>query len=199
MDTEGKTWPLQLVFLLTMIGGAAGLVEPKLFGTGFPPDRTIPWVLFGVAVVSASILYIPYIPFFREVLRDREAIGVPANPAAGTLLARIGTPANPAAGTLLALMSNLETLAGAVGAPNDPQPGTLLARIGSTDYPGDGTLLARIRTLETLMAALGSPKNPQPGTLLARIGSVSNPEEGTLLARMSTLERLCRSCEDRLL
>src|SRR5271165_319514 len=50
MDADsGRTWPLQLVFLLTMIGGAAGLVEPKLFGAGTPPDRTIPWVLFGVA------------------------------------------------------------------------------------------------------------------------------------------------------
>lgn len=192
MDADnGRTWPLQLLFLLTMIGGAAGLVEPKLFGTGVPPDRTIPWVLFGVAVVSASILYIPYIPFFREIFRVREAMGDRTSPAPGTLLARIGDPANPAKGTLLALMGNLETLAGALGSHDNPQPGTLLARIGSTDYPEDGTLLARIRTLETFAAALGTPDNPQPGTLLARIGSPGDPEDGSLLARVSRLERLC--------
>ena len=156
MDADsGRTWPLQLVFLLTMIGGAAGLVEPKLFGAGTPPDRTIPWVLFGVAVAIALILYIPYIPFFREIFRVREAMGNPVNPGAGTLLARIGNPANPAKGTLLALMTNLETLAGAVGSPNNPQPGTLLARIGSPGDPEDGSLLARVSSLERLCGNSG--------------------------------------------
>src|SRR6516162_4427053 len=141
MDADGKTWPLQIVFLLGIIGGAAGLFEPKLFDPGPEPHRTIPWILIAIASVSALILYIP---LFKEIFHVRTAIGDRTNPASGTLLARIGNPENPAAGTLLARLRTLETFAAALGAPNNPQPGTLLARIGSAGNPEDGTLLARI-------------------------------------------------------
>ena len=185
MDADGKTWPLQIVFLLGIIGGAAGLFEPKLFDPGPEPHRTIPWILIAIASVSALILYIP---LFKEIFHVRTAIGDRTNPASGTLLARIGNPENPAAGTLLARIGN----------PENPSAGTLVARmssletllgaLGSASNPAAGTLLARI----------GNPDNPAAGTLLARIGSAGNPEDGTLLARISTLERLCRSREDRL-
>ena len=168
MRSDGKIWPLQLVFVLTLIGAAIGLLEPQLFSSGSAPKETIPIILLAVAVAAALVLYFT---------RFQEA-------------AAIGDPNNPQPGTLLRLVT---TLTEQIGTVANPQPGTLLARIGTVGNPEEGTLLARMGNLQTLTAALGTPNNPQPGTLLARIGSVGNPEEGTLLARIGTLERSWRN------
>ncbi len=172
MDGDGKTWPLQIVLLLALIGGAVGLFEPQLFGAeaqavapqgpGTKPDHTVGWVLIAIAVLSAFVLYAPVLI---------ETFG---------LRARIGTVNSPQAGTLLARMKTLEDLLGA---------------LGSVTNPTAGTLLARMKTLEDLLGALGSVTSPTAGSLLARIGSVGNPEDGTLLGRIKTLENLCQSRE----
>ena len=133
MNTDVKTWPLQLIFILTLIGGIVGLIDPSIFDRGASPSLTLPYVLSGVAVVSALLLYIPLL---RVAYLAREGIGNPANPAAGTLLARFGETGNPGAGTLL---NRIGSLVDAIGAPPNPGAGTLLER------------------LNTLASALGTP------------------------------------------
>jgi hypothetical protein len=168
MENDLRAWPLQMVFIVALIGGAAGLVEPKLFDAGSTPGRTIPWILAAVAVVSALTLYIPV---FRAVLRVSAGVGTPDNPADGTLLARIGATTAPLPGTVL---GRLGSLAEATGSLANPQAGTLVARLGNLEAiaaalgtladPQPGTLLARLGHLETIAAAIGTPADPQPGT-----------------------------------
>jgi hypothetical protein len=101
--------PYSLFFLLILIGGAIGLVEPRLFVTASPPDRTIPYFLIGGTFFSALKLYIPsFVEMFVGVgtLLNKPAMGEPNNPQPGTL-ARIGSPGNPEDGTLLARISTL--------------------------------------------------------------------------------------------
>src|SRR5271166_1844293 len=156
MSADSRSWPLQLVFLLMLIGGALGLIEPKLFSSANPPERTIAvWLMVG-AVVIAVVLYVPlFAQIFGGVgtLLNATGMGTPANPAQGTLLQRIGAlgeaigvPANPPAGTLL---QRIGAIADAVGSPANPQAGTLLARLAN---------------LEALGTAFGALNNPQAGT-----------------------------------
>ena len=104
MNTDVKTWPLQFVFILTIIGAILGLFDPKIFDPATAGNGAIAWILGGVAVVSALMLYFPLL---RVAYLARAGMGDPANPAPGTLLARIGETSNPAAGTLLNRMGSL--------------------------------------------------------------------------------------------
>jgi hypothetical protein len=97
MDTDGKVWPLQVVFFLTVIGGAVGLGEPKLFSAETPPDREIAWVLIAFSIASALLLYLA---LFRGIFRVAKGIGDPANPEVGTEITHRAPGSRRAAGSL---------------------------------------------------------------------------------------------------
>jgi hypothetical protein len=142
MEGDRKAWPLQVLFLLALVGGAIGLFEPQLFavtqaagttGTPTAPDRTVAWVLVAIAAASAVALYVPAA---MQTFKILDALGSATERRAGTLLARIGQPDNATTGTLLARMKNLDE---AFGTAKDREAGTLLARMGNLE-----TLLERL-------------------------------------------------------
>jgi hypothetical protein len=212
MHSNGQSWPLYLAFLIMLIGGIIGLIDPQLFSNRW----WIALILLVAGLLVASLLYIPsFVAMFKGVgtFLNKTAMGDPGAPAKGTLLHRIGSTENPGVGTLL---HHLQTLGGAIGDAATPAPGTvldrlekvsdrletvlerlakieadagsLLSRIGTFPNPEAGTILAFIRNLEAVTAAIGAADNPASGTLLARIGDPHSPATGTLLGRLALLE-----------
>jgi hypothetical protein len=92
MSDNGRGWPLQLAFLLMLLGGAIGLLQPKLFSTEVSPDRTIPSFLFAGAVLSALVLYLPSWGLRARISNlEKLATSIGTSDAtAGTLVSRIG-------------------------------------------------------------------------------------------------------------
>ena len=55
-DTSGLRWPLALFFLITLCGGAIGLVQPSWIGNG----RLVPSLLVLAALLAGGALYFPH-------------------------------------------------------------------------------------------------------------------------------------------
>jgi hypothetical protein len=82
-DPDAKTWPLQFVFILATIGAIFGLIKPSIFEAG-PAGLNVSWILSVVAIVTALMLYLP---FLRDLSKVRSGLGEPLEGSARDLLA----------------------------------------------------------------------------------------------------------------
>ena len=208
-----EVWPLQLVFLLTLIGAVLGLFNPTLFG-----DRNTALILLGAALLSGGLLHLPWVRVaFGGVLKRVETrVGDPAAAQAGAgsiaerlvrMEDRVGDPAAAQAGAG-SVAERLARMEARVGDPAAAQPGAgsiaewlvrMEARVGdpAAAQAGAASIAERLVAIETRVVDMAAAQL-STATATERLDRVENlietqtttigkPPSGTLVAEVAAL------------
>jgi hypothetical protein len=177
MESKGQFWPLYVVFITTVIGGAIGLLHPQTFGQP-SSDLTVGSVLGSVALVMAIAFAVPIGLGYALVPWRLGAVGQPNRDSVlGRLRALQWAIGEDQAQTDdNRLLGRLRALQQAIGANQaEPDANSLSGRLRALQQaigehqaqPNPNSVLGRLRAFQV---AIGEePMQPPEGTLLHRL------------------------------